>query len=323
MVRKDGVAMSSSKGNVVSPEPFVEEYGADTGRLFMLNAAQPEKALDWTEEGAESAHAFLQNVHDLVAGYAEGAIVTRDATADADGGTIHGYVAGEIDATVATATEEFEAFRFNHALQAIRELVSLLRRYVDHTEPDGATLERGLSTVARLLAPVAPHVAEELWETLGHDGLIAEADWPEADKPEGYETVRLLVENTREDVRDIVDVAEIEDPTRIEVAVAPEWKHYARERARELEGNVVGQLMGDERLQQHGEAAADYAKELAGEGHIDEQLPPDREYEALTRATWLLEREFDAEVVVHGAGEAPDDLAAKATPGRPGIRIKE
>jgi leucyl-tRNA synthetase len=323
MVRKDGVAMSSSKGNVVSPEPFVEEYGADTGRLFMLNAAQPEKALDWTEEGAESAHAFLQNVHDLVAGYAEGAIVTRDATADADGGTIHGYVAGEIDATVATATEEFEAFRFNHALQAIRELVSLLRRYVDHTEPDGATLERGLSTVARLLAPVAPHVAEELWETLGHDGLIAEADWPEADKPEGYETARLLVENTREDVRDIVDVAEIEDPTRIEVAVAPEWKHYARERAHELEGNVVGQLMGDERLQQHGEAAADYAKKLAGEGHIDEQLPPDREYEALTRATWLLEREFDAEVVVHGAGEVPDDLAAKATPGRPGIRIEE
>ena len=324
MVRKDGAAMSSSTGNVVSPAPFVERFGADTGRLFMLNAAQPEKALDWTEEGAESAHAFLQNVHDLVARYAEGAIDTRDAAAaDGDGGTINEYVAREIEATIATATEEFEAFRFNHALQAIRELASLLRRYIDHTEPDEGTFERALSTVARLLSPVAPHVAEELWAHLGHDGLIAEADWPEADEPAGYETARLLVENTREDVRDIVGVAGIEDPSLIEIAVAPEWKHYARQQARDLDGNVVGQLMGDERLQRHGEAAADYAKALAGEGHLDEQLPPEREYEALTRAVWLLEREFDAEVVVSEPGEAPEDLVAKATPGRPGIQIEE
>jgi len=324
MVRKDGAAMSSSSGNVVSPAPFVERFGADTGRLFMLNAAQPEKAFDWTEEGAASAHGFLQNVYSLVDAYADGAVDTGSAAARAgDGGTVDEYVAGEIDATVATATGEFEAFRFNHALQAIRELVSLLRRYVDDTEPDDATFERGLSTVARLLAPVAPHVAEELWERLGHDGLIAEADWPDADKPEGYETARLLVENTREDIRDIVDVAGIDDPARIEVAVAPEWKHYAREQARDLDGNVVGQLMDDDRLQRHGEAAADYAKELAGEGHLDEQLSPEREYEALTRATWLLEREFGADVVVYGAGEAPDDLAGKATPGRPGISIEE
>ena len=324
MVRKDGVAMSSSSGNVVSPEPFVEEYGADTGRLFMLNAAQPEKAFDWTEEGAESAYEFLQNVYSLVDAYADGAVETRNAASRAgDGGTVDEYVTEEVEATAATATEEFEAFRFNHAMQAIRELVSLLRRYADYTEPDDATFGRGLSTVARLLAPVAPHVAEELWETLGHDGLIAEAEWPDATKPDGYETAWLLVENTREDIRDIVDVAGIEDPARIEIAVAPEWKHHAREQARKLDGNVVGQLMGDERIQRHGETAANYAKELAGEGHLDAQLPPEREYEALTRATWLIEREFDADVVVYGSGEAPDDIAAKATPGRPGISIGE
>ncbi|MFB6161164.1 MAG: leucine--tRNA ligase, partial [Haloferacaceae archaeon] len=67
MVRMDGTAMSSSTGNVVSPRPFVEEYGADTGRLFMLEAAQPEKDFDWTEEGARSAHQFLQGVHALAA----------------------------------------------------------------------------------------------------------------------------------------------------------------------------------------------------------------------------------------------------------------
>jgi leucyl-tRNA synthetase len=317
MVRKDGAAMSSSTGNVVSPRPFVDSYGADTGRLFMLNAAQPEKDFDWTDEGARSAHDFLQNVYGLAVSDAEGDIETGD------GGAIDEYVASEIDAAAATATEEFEQFRFNHALQEVRELVALLRRYADHTQPRSETFERGLETVTKLLAPVAPHTAEELWDVLGNDGLVATADWPATDTPDGYDTARLLVENTREDVRDIVDVAGIEQPQRIEIAVAPEWKQYARQRARELDGNVVGQLMGDQRLQAHGEDAADYAKELAGAGHLDEQLPPEREREVLGRASWLLEREFDAEVTVYGPDEAPADLAAKATPGRPGIRIEE
>jgi len=317
MVRKDGQAMSSSTGNVVSPEPFVEEFGADTGRLFMLDAAQPEKAFDWTEEGARSAYEFLQNVYGLVTAYADGTIATGD------GDLVDEYVASEIEATIATATGEFEEFRFNHALQAVRDLVSLLRQYLDHTDPSPDTFERGLSTIARLLAPVAPHVAEELWAELGHDGLVAEAAWPSAEKPEGYETARLLVENTREDIRDIVDVAGIDDPERIEIAVAPDWKQYAREQARTIDGNVVGTLMGDERLQKHGESAADYAKDLASADHLDEQLPPEREYEALRRAAWLIEREFDAEVVVVRGADAPGDLAAKATPGRPGISIEE
>jgi leucyl-tRNA synthetase len=317
MVRKDGKAMSSSTGNVVPPEPFVEEYGADTGRLFMLNAAQPEKGFDWTEEGAQSAHSFLQNVHELVARFTAGAIETRD------GGVIDEYVDREIRATAAIATDEFERYRFNHALQEVRDLVSLLRRYAGETEPDAETFEQGLSTVARLLAPVAPHVAEEMWELLDNDGLVAEAHWPAAEKPEAYDIERQLVANTREDIRDIVEVAGIDDPGRIEIAVAPNWKHRVRELAREADGDVVGTVMQDEQLRQHGEAAADYAKELAGTEHFDDELSPDREQAALDRATWLLEREFDADIVVYGSDEAPDNLVGKATPGRPGINIEE
>jgi leucyl-tRNA synthetase len=317
MVRKGGAAMSSSTGNVVSPRPFVENYGADTGRLFMLNAAQPEKDFDWTEEGAQSAHDFLQNVYGLVDAFADGEVETGDD------GTIDAYVDREIRATAATASEEFERFRFNHALQAVRDLVSLLRRYVDETEPSAETLENGLSTVTRLLSPVAPHVAEELWDLLDGEGLVAKADWPEADKPEHYEVEKRLVENTREDIRDIIEVAGIDDPARIEVAVAPDWKHRVRELAKEADGDVVGAVMSDDDLRQHGEAAADFAKEFIGQEHFDEQLPPAEESEVLDRATWLIEREFDAELVVYGPDEGPADLASKATPGRPGINIEE
>jgi len=318
MVRKGGTAMSSSTGNVVSPRPFVEKYGADTGRLFMLEAAQPEKDFDWTEEGARSAHEFLQGVYALATD-----VPTADGDADDDRDPIDEYVAREIAATASTATDEFEAFRFNHALQAVRELVSLVRRYRDETTPDPAVVEHGVEVVTKLLAPVAPHVAEEVWDQLGHDGLVAEADWPSADPPAGFEIERRLVANTREDVRDIVDVAGIEDPEEITVAVAPEWKHAVYDLARDSDApNLVGEVMGDERFRQYGEAAADFAKDLQAEREaLAETLDPADERAALERAAWLIEREFGADVDVVSAEDAPDDLAADARPGRPAIRI--
>jgi len=324
MVRKEGTAMSSSSGNVVSPRSFVERYGADTARLFMMNAAQPEKDFDWTEEGARSAHDFLGNVHALTAAFAGGDVATGER------GVVDDYVAREIDATATTATEEFEAFRFNHATQAVRELVALLQRYRGHTDPDPEVFERALATVAKLLAPVAPHVAEECWALLDREGLIVEADWPAADAPEGYELERRLVETTREDVREIVDVAGIDDPQRLVVTVAPDWKFDVLERAREAvaedgaDADVVGAVMGDEALRQHGNAAADYAKDLAAEGGgLRPALAPEREAAALERAGWLLREEFGAEVTVRSADEAPDDAAAQARPGRPAIDVRE
>ena len=322
MVRKDGTAMSSSSGNVVSPRPFVEEYGADTARLFMMNAAQPEKDFDWTEEGARSAHQFLQNVYRLTRSFAEGETDGR-AAEEGDGAAtdpIAEYVARETAATAATATEEFGRFRFNHALQAVRELVSLVRQYRDATAADGDTVAEALETTAKLLAPIAPHVAEELWELLGGEGLVAEAAWPTGSPPADYDLERRLVENTREDVRDIVDVADITDPERVDIAVSPAWKHRAADIARDA-GDVVGAVMADEDLRERGEAAADFAKTLAGSGRVDEHLDPDRERAALERAAWLVEREFGAEVTVHGPGD-DEELASDAEPGRPAIDIQ-
>ncbi|MEF8887939.1 MAG: class I tRNA ligase family protein, partial [Haloarculaceae archaeon] len=291
-------------------------------RLFMMNAAQPEKDFDWTDEGARSAHQFLQNVYRLTRAFAEGEVETADSGGDGEqGDPIAEYVARETAATAATATEEFERFRFNHALQAVRELVALVRQYRDATTPDEDTVAEALETTAKLLAPVAPHVAEELWELLGGEGLVAEAAWPTGSPPADYDLERRLVENTREDVRDIVDVADIADPERVDIAVAPAWKHRAADLAREADGDVVGAVMADEELRERGEAAADFAKTLAGSGKIDEYLDPDRERAALDRAAWLIEREFGADVQVYGA-EDDTDLASDAEPGRPAIDIQ-
>jgi leucyl-tRNA synthetase len=315
---ENGNKMSKSRGNGVSPQRIVDEYGADTARLFIMEAAQPEKDFAWDPEGVAAAHNFLQSFYDLAV---ESGSSTDADTAGSD--AVDDYVARRVEATAARATTEFEDFRFNHALQATRELVSLLRQYRDDTAPDPDVFERGVETVTKLLAPVAPHVAEEVWAQLGRDGLVAEADWPSADPPAGFEIERRLVANTREDVRDIVDVAGIDDPETVTVAVAPGWKHEVYELARTSDApNLVGEVMGDERFRQYGEAAADFAKDLQAEREaLAETLDPADERAALERAAWLVEREFGADVTVLSAGQADDDLAADARPGRPAIRI--
>lgn len=314
---EDGRKMSKSRGTGVSPQRIIDEYGADTARLFIMEAAQPEKDFAWSPEGVQSAHTFLQSFYDLALAAAERSDVDdeRDDIAD--------YVAREIDATVATVTTEFERFRFNHALQAVRELVSLLRRYSEHTDPAPDVFRHGVETVAKLLAPITPHIAEEIWEQLDHEELMLESDWPSADRPETYDIECRLIENTQADVRDIVRVAEIEDPDSIRLVVAPRWKFNAHSIARESnDDNLVGELMSREEFRQHGEQAAAFAQDLQTEREaLGEILPPVEELAALTRAQWLLEREFDASVTVLHAEDVSSDLARRARPGRPAIQI--
>jgi leucyl-tRNA synthetase len=313
MVLLDGSKMSKSKGNVVSPQRIVEEYGADTARLFMMSAAQPERDFDWSAEGVESSHEFLRGLHDLAAH-------RPDAGGDTE--PVDEYVAREIDATIVAATAEYDDLTFNRALRETRSLVSLLRRYRDR-DPHPETFERGLRVALRLLAPVAPHVCEELWADLGGDGFVVEAPWPTpAADVERYEAERALVENTREDVRQIVDVAGIDDPTEITVVVAPAWKHRALAIAAEAGDDVIGEIMSEPTVREHGDLAADYAQDLQAEAEaLGEALPPEREAATLERAAWLIEEEFDAAVTVERGENASDDLVKKARPGRPAIRI--
>ncbi|MFP4625513.1 MAG: leucine--tRNA ligase [Natronomonas sp.] len=318
MVLLEGSKMSKSKGNVVSPQNIVERYGADTARLFIMQAAQPERDFNWSEEGVQSSYRFLEDLFETVTTFVESPPDgTHDSVAD--------YVDREIDRMVGIANEEYETLTFNTALREIQELLSLLHRYSNFTEPDPETIERGLRTIVKLLAPVTPHVCEELWTHLGEDGFVAEASWPTIDADlASIELERTLVDRTRSDVRQIVDVAGIDDPEYVEIVVAPAWKYDAHEIARTTDSdNLVGELMGREEFRELGESAASYAKDLQAERQsLTEQLPPERESTVLERAAWILRQEFDASISITEADDAADDLVSKARPGRPAIQIE-
>ena len=119
--------------------------------------------------------------------------------------------------------------------------------------------------------------------------------------------------------------AGIAEPERIDIVVTPDWMHDALTIALESDAdNLVGELMQRDDIKRHGEAAADFGKDLEAEREaLTEPLAPETEHAALRAAAWLLEREFDAEVQVLRAVDGPEDVVARAEPGRPAIDIEE
>ena len=174
-------SMSKSKRNTVDPEAIIETYGADTARLFMLSDTPPDRDMDWTEAGIDGAWRYVNRLYRMVvdppvavpapgtpppAGWDEAALALRRAT----------------HKTIAGVTEDFERFHFNRAVARIRELTNTLAETGSAGNADIAwAMREGLETAVRLIAPMTPHVGEELWRALGHESLLAAAPWPECD----------------------------------------------------------------------------------------------------------------------------------------------
>jgi leucyl-tRNA synthetase len=171
--------MSKSKKNVVDPDAIVARYGADTARWFVMSDSPPERDVEWTAAGAEAASRHLSRVWRLVAAWRE------DAAAPAAPAPGAGEAAAELrratHRAIRDVTEGVEGFAFNKAIAKLYELAAALGRA---TGSDPETLEArgfGLRTLALLMQPMTPHLAEEMWAALGGAGLAARAPWPEAD----------------------------------------------------------------------------------------------------------------------------------------------
>ena len=176
MVKKDGETMSKSKGNVVAPEDMIARYGADALRAFILFMAPPDKDLDWNQDGLEGMYRFLGRLWRYVDDVAAGDASAVDAADDAAKALLRERhrVAGKV-------TGDIERFGFNTALSAMMELLNAATDY-HRTVADAArdaALEREVAEVLTLLiAPYAPHMAEELWrEVLGHAGSVHREAW--------------------------------------------------------------------------------------------------------------------------------------------------
>ncbi len=172
--------MSKSKRNVVDPEAIIDTYGADTARLFMLSDSPPERDLEWTEAGVEGAWRFVNRLWRMMtdAGNGGGEIGPLGmARPDAVDPSV-AEAERAIHKTVKSVAESIERFRFNAAVAQVRELVNTLAD-VPSTATGSSWLRRfGYETVVRLIEPMTPHLAQELWTRLGGTGMLADVAWP-------------------------------------------------------------------------------------------------------------------------------------------------
>ncbi len=179
MVYKDGAKMSKSKGNVVTPDEIVEKYGADTGRLFILFAAPPEKDLDWSDQGVEGCHRFLRRVWRLIDECRE-QLANSSTTGSSD--PDQEELERSVHAAIKKVTIDIqERFNFNTAISAIMELVNSIYAYrqnVTLKKQNNNILFEALQSMVLLLAPFAPHLAEEAWHQLGWSGSVHQQPWP-------------------------------------------------------------------------------------------------------------------------------------------------
>ncbi|MBI1953616.1 MAG: leucine--tRNA ligase [Candidatus Omnitrophica bacterium] len=177
MVLKGGEVMSKSKGNVVDPDGVIQRYGADALRLFILFAAPPEDQLEWNTQAIEGISRFLNRVWDLAESSSPGG--PKDRRGDLEIASPPAGTRNDISlrraahAAIKRVTEDLESFKFNTAISALMELKNAIEK-----SPRSPDAREAVETLVRLLAPFAPHMAEELWERLGHKELLVSNPWP-------------------------------------------------------------------------------------------------------------------------------------------------
>jgi leucyl-tRNA synthetase len=172
--------MAKSKNNGVDPQSMIDQYGADTCRLFMMFASPPDMSLEWSDSGVEGSHRFLKRVWRLAQAHVVQGLPGKLDVAALD--DEQKAVRRAIHLAIKQASQDVgQHHKFNTAIAQVMTLMNVLEKAPQATAQDRALLHEGLETVTLLLAPITPHIGHELWQQLGHGEAVINAGWPVLD----------------------------------------------------------------------------------------------------------------------------------------------
>ena len=223
MVLKDGAKMSKSKGNTVDPEQLINEYGADTVRLFIMFAAPPEQSLEWSDDGVQGAFRFLRRLwtrtHEHVAGGIPAGTIDQASLSPEQKA-----LRRSVHSTIAKVTDDLgRRYTFNTAIAAVMELLNAVNKYESSEPVDRLLVQEALEKVVLMLSPIVPHICHQLWQVLGHTSSLATETWPVADAPAMVADSVQIVVQVNGKLRSRIEVAaDIDKDTLQALALADE-----------------------------------------------------------------------------------------------------
>ncbi len=320
MLLKDGEVMSKSKGNTVDPGHIIQTYGADTARTFILSVASPQKEMEWSDEGVETTHKLLNKIYIL--GTSPHTFSSYKTLSNADK-----LIQSKNHRTILTVTEHLENFETNMAIQKLSELTNALSHY---TPKNKTVYTETLETILLLVAPFAPHLAEELWSK-NHKNFISTSPWPKADKKKINEEIEALdefVQNTASDIRTVLELAKIPNPKQITLFIAEPWKYDLFKELIKLKdnrnpGEVLKKLASNSKFKPHMQDISKIIPRMVSSGKIPEKvLDAKSELKALEEAKGFFEGEFKAKVEIVEAEKSTEVKAKNATPGKSAVLVK-
>lgn len=185
--------MSKSKNNGIDPQAVIQQFGADTVRLFIMFTSPPEQTLEWSDSGVEGAHRFLKRVWKLAADLNEAGLTSvdvRDITLNSAQKTLR----RELHKTISKVTDDIgRRNTFNTAIAAIMELMNALSKASIETDADKAVMQEAVKAVIVMLAPIVPHMCHELWQHFDAETSVEDTQWPEVDNSALIEDEKLVI----------------------------------------------------------------------------------------------------------------------------------
>jgi leucyl-tRNA synthetase len=319
----EGTKMSKSKGNVIPLIEISQKYSADLYRLYVAYTADLGSVMDWREKDVADLRGKLARFYEFVSEIKPEPLGKELSNLDR-------WLLSRVNKKVSQATEALEGFRTREYAQAVFfDILNDLSHYRKMTvTPNAGVLWYVAERWLKLMAPITPHICEELWHAAGNESFISMADWPVSDEyriNQKMERSEQMVITLHGDMKHVLELAGIK-PEKIYVFIAPDWKRAIYEKARAMRNpnELMKEVMADEDIKRRGKEAAAYAQWLVKHSSelASEIVTTQDELAAVEGAKGFLAKEFGAEVTVLQADLSENPKAKNAVPMKPAIFVE-
>ena len=182
MVLNDGAKMSKSLGNTVDPEEMIQNYGADTVRLFMMFTSPPEQSLEWSDTAINGSYRFLKKLWKLIKTHQDSIKDVSEISKNDGFNEDQNKLRRKTHQTISKVTDDIgRRYTFNTAIAAVMELVNEVSAFNVNDELDRQVIKEAIESILLLLSPIVPHICHQLWLDINHDQPIIDAEWPKFD----------------------------------------------------------------------------------------------------------------------------------------------